>query len=64
MSILQDLPFSLYQSGLEQVDGVGNYYLEVLAPAPSQRPLSTLYFLDSHEQIPSKVHNPDYEPVK
>ncbi|KAE8440310.1 hypothetical protein EG329_009107, partial [Mollisiaceae sp. DMI_Dod_QoI] len=64
MSILQDLPFSLCQSGPEKVDGVGNYYLEILAPAPSQRPLSTVYFLDSHEQIPSKVHNPDYDPVK
>jgi hypothetical protein len=64
MSILQDLPFSLCQSGPEQVDGVGNYYLEILAPAPSQRPLSTLYFLDSHGEIPSKVHNPDYDPIK
>ena len=64
MSILQDLPFSLCQSGPEQVDGVGNYYLEILAPAPSQRSLSTLYFLDSHGQIPSKIHNPDYDPIK
>jgi hypothetical protein len=63
MSILQDLPFSLCQSGPEQVNGVGNYHLEILAPAPSQRPLSTLYFLDSHGQIPSKVHNPDYDPI-
>lgn len=64
MSILQDLPFSLCQSGPEQVDGVGNYYLEILAPAPSQRSLSTLYLLDSHGQVPSKVRNPDYDPIK
>jgi hypothetical protein len=64
MSILQNLPFSLCESGPEHVDGVGNFYLQVLAPAPSQLPLSTLYFLDSHGQIPSKIHNPDYDPIK
>jgi hypothetical protein len=64
MSILQNLPFSLCESGPEQVDGIGNFYLQVLAPAPSQLPLSTLYFLDSHSQIPSKIHNPDYDPIK
>ncbi|KAF8859351.1 Metallo-dependent phosphatase [Acephala macrosclerotiorum] len=64
MSLLQDLPFSLCQSGPEQVDGVGNYYLQVFAPEPSELPLSTLYFLDSHGQIPSKVQNPDYGWIK
>lgn len=64
MSILQNLPFSLCESGPEQVDGTGNFYLEVLAPAPSQRPLSTLYFLDSHGQIPSEIQNPDYNPIQ
>ncbi|KAI9742475.1 MAG: purple acid phosphatase [Claussenomyces sp. TS43310] len=64
MSILQNLPFSLCKSGLEQVDGIGNFYLQVLAPAPSQFPLSTLYFLDSHGQIPRIIHNPDYDPIK
>lgn len=64
MSILQNLPFSLCESGPEQIDGIGNFYLQVLAPAPSQLSLSTLYFLDSHGQIPSKIHNPDYDPIK
>lgn len=64
MSILQNLPFSLSESGPEQVDGIGNFYLQVLAPAPSQLSLSTLYFLDSHGQIPSKIRNPDYDPIK
>jgi hypothetical protein len=63
MSILQNLPFSLCESGPEQVDGIGNFYLQVLAPAPSQLPLSTLYFLDSHGQIPSKIYT-DYDPIK
>ena len=64
MSILQNLPFSLCESGPEQIDGIGNFYLQVLAPAPSQLPLSTLYFLDSHGQISSTIRNPDYEPIK
>jgi 3',5'-cyclic AMP phosphodiesterase CpdA len=64
MSILQNLPFSLCEPGPEQVDGIGNFYLQVLAPAPSQLPLSALYFLDSHGQIPSWTRNPDYDPIK
>src|ERR1700760_2713422 len=61
MSMLQDLPFSLCQPGPEKVDGVGNYYLQVFARAPSELPLSTLYFLDSHGQLLSKEPQPGYE---
>ena len=66
MSLLQDLPFSLCQSGPEKLDGVGNYYLQLFGPAHAQSrgPLSTLYFLDSHGQIPSKAKNPDYDWIK
>ena len=64
MLLLQDLPFSLSQSGPEDVEGVGNYFLQVLGPGGSQRPLSTLYFLDSHGQKPSKVKDPDYDYIK
>lgn len=64
MSILQNLPLSLCEPGPEHVDGVGNFCLDILAPAPSQLPLSTLYFLDSHGQIPSKTREPDYDSIK
>lgn len=64
MSILQNLPFSLCEPGPEQVDGVGNFYLQVLAPAPSQLLLSTLYFLDSYGQIRSKIRSNDYDYIK
>lgn len=64
MKLLQDLPFSLCEPGPENVDGVGNYYLQILDATPSQLSLSTLYFLDSHGQIPSKGRNPDYDPIK
>ena len=64
MFILESLPFSLCESGPEDVDGVGNFHLQLLARYPSQQPLATLYFLDSHSQIPSKIRNPDYDPIK
>ena len=63
MAILEDLPFSMCQSGPRDVDGIGNYYLQLLAAEPSQTALSTLYLLDSHGQIPSKIRNPDYDPI-
>lgn len=64
MSILENLLFSLYKSGPKQVDDIGNFYLQVLAPVSSQLSLSTLYFLDSHDQIPSLIHNLDYDSIK
>lgn len=64
MSILQDLPFSLCQPGPDHVDGVGNYYLQVLGHTPSELPLLTLYLLDSHGEISSQVQNPDYGWIK
>ncbi|KAF2866021.1 Metallo-dependent phosphatase-like protein [Massariosphaeria phaeospora] len=64
MSILQNLPFSLCEPGLEQVDGIGNFYLQVLAPAPSRLALATLYLLDSHGEIPSRVFSSGYDHIK
>ena len=64
MSILQDLPFSLCESGPEQINSIDNFYLQLLAHTLSQLLLSTLYFLDSHSQILSKIHNPNCDPVK
>lgn len=64
MSILEHLPFSLCEPGPKDVDGIGNFYLPILAPTPSRLSLATLYFLDSHGQIPSLMHNPDYEPIQ
>lgn len=63
MSLYEDLPLSLCQSGPENVDGVGNYHLQVYDHASAQAPLLTLYLLDSHGQRPSKIHNPDYDPI-
>ncbi|OHW97572.1 phosphatase dcr2 [Colletotrichum incanum] len=48
----------------EHVCGVGNFCLQVLAPAPSQIPVSTLYFLDSHGEVSTKIRKPDYDPIE
>lgn len=51
MSIYKTLPLCFSASGPKEVDGVGNFYLHVLAPAPSLFPVLTLYFFDSHGQV-------------
>ncbi|KAI6345153.1 hypothetical protein MCOR25_011048 [Pyricularia grisea] len=63
MRILESLPYSLCEPGPDLVNGIGNFYLQVLAPAPSRLPLSTLYCLDSHGGIPSTTRHPDYTPI-
>lgn len=64
MSLLRDLPFSLCQAGPHQNNGVGNYYLQVLSHSSSKFPVSDIYLLDSHGQIPSDIEDPDYDPIK
>ena len=64
MSLLQSLPFSLSQAGLEEVDGIGNYYLQVFDRAPSKLPLSTLFLLDSHGQLLRKFPWLGYDWIK
>lgn len=61
MSLPEGLPYSLCQAGPKQVDGTGNYYLQVFA---SQQPVLIIFLLDSHEQIASDVHDPGYDPIK
>ncbi|VUC24891.1 unnamed protein product [Clonostachys rosea] len=63
MSLYQNLPYSICFPGPEDVEGVGNYFIEILSPS-NQRPFSTLFFLDSHGQIESQVKNPDYDWIK
>ncbi|KAI1328414.1 Metallo-dependent phosphatase-like protein [Xylariaceae sp. FL0255] len=63
MSLLQSLPFSLCDAGPEDIDGVGNYYLQIYDHS-YKSPLVTLFLLDSHGQIPSDIKNPDYDSIK
>jgi len=64
MSLIETLPFSLSRSGPPNVDGVGNYYVEILAPSPSQHSAITLYLLDSHSLTPDEKHHKGYDWIK
>lgn len=64
MGLMQTLPFSLSQLGPESVDGVGNYYVEVLGHGPSQPSAITLYMLDTHGLSPDEKHYPGYDWLK
>ncbi|GKT48924.1 phosphatase DCR2 [Colletotrichum spaethianum] len=62
MQILESLPYSLAKAGPEDIDGVGNYYVEVLARGKSDHSALTLYMLDSHSYSPDerKFHGYDW----
>lgn len=66
MSIYKTLPFCCSTSGPEEVAGVGNFYVHVLAPAPSQFPAITLYFFDSHGERPKKApfYRKEYDSIR
>lgn len=55
MSIYKTLPLCFSTAGPEEVDGVGNFDLHILAPAPSLSPVVTLYFFDSHGQVKQRT---------
>ncbi|GAM86123.1 hypothetical protein ANO11243_041340 [Dothideomycetidae sp. 11243] len=63
MSLLSSLPYSLSRFGPDEVDGVGNYYVEVLAES-SQHPALTLYFMDTHAYSPDEAKYRGYDWVK
>jgi len=64
MSLIETLPFSLSKAGPEDVDGVGNYVVEILAPSPSQHSAITLYMLDSHGLTPDEKNYRGYDWIK
>ncbi|KAK5740048.1 hypothetical protein LTR17_004946 [Elasticomyces elasticus] len=64
MGILQNLPYSLSQPGPADVDGIGNYVLEILAPGSSQHSALTIYMLDSHSLSPDEKRFKGYDWIK
>lgn len=64
MSLLQTLPFSLSHPGPPEVEGIGNYVVEVLAPSPSQHPAITIYLMDTHSYSPDEASFRGYDWVK
>jgi hypothetical protein len=63
MNILEALPFSLSEAGPAEVEGTGNYYVEVMAPG-SQHSALTLYMLDSHSLSPDEKKYEGYDWIK
>ncbi|KAB8616636.1 hypothetical protein FH972_025971 [Carpinus fangiana] len=64
MDVMRSLPYSLAEPGPDNVDGVGNYYVEVLAPGQSQHSALTLYMLDSHGYSPDERQFRGYDWIK
>ena len=64
MQIIQALPYSLAEPGPTSVDGVGNYYIEVLGRGTSSHSALTLYFLDTHSYSPDERHFQGYDWLK
>jgi hypothetical protein len=64
MSLVETLPYSLSESGPEEIDGVGNYYVEVLARGSSKHSALTIYLLDTHAYSPNEQAYKGYDWLK
>ncbi|KZF25019.1 Metallo-dependent phosphatase [Xylona heveae TC161] len=64
MSLIESLPYSLSEPGPATVDGVGNYYVEILARGTSQHSALTLYLLDTHGYSPDEKNFRGYDWLK
>lgn len=64
MQLIQSLPFSLSLPGEASVEGVGNYYVEVLARGNSKHSALTLYLLDTHGYSPDEQQFKGYDWLK
>ncbi|KAI0470979.1 calcineurin-like phosphoesterase [Xylariaceae sp. FL0804] len=64
MALIEQLPYSLSAAGPDDIDGVGNYYVEVLAPGSSKHSALTVYLLDSHSYSPDERQWSGYDWIK
>lgn len=64
MSLYENLPYSLSEAGPNTIEGVGNYYVEVLAHGGNKHSALTLYFLDSHSYSQDETHYKGYDWIK
>lgn len=62
MAIMDGLPYSLSTAGPRDVEGVGNYYLEILSRGSGHTSAVTIYMLDTHSYSPEekKYHGYDW----
>ena len=64
MSIIEQLPYSLSAAGPDDIEGVGNYFVEVLARGSSAHSALTIYLLDSHSYSPDERQWKGYDWIK
>lgn len=64
MAMIEQLPYSLSRAGPADIDGVGNYYIEVLARGKSDHSALTIYLLDSHSYSPDERQWQGYDWIK
>ncbi|KAL2002709.1 hypothetical protein VTN02DRAFT_6140 [Thermoascus thermophilus] len=64
MNILEQLPYSLSEAGPDDVDGVGNYIVEVLGRSTTTHSALTLYLLDTHSYSPDERQFRGYDWLK
>jgi hypothetical protein len=64
MELIETLPYSLSRAGPAEIDGVGNYYIEVLARGGSGHSAITVYLLDTHAYSPNERKFPGYDWIK
>lgn len=63
MELIESLPYSVSEAGPVEIDGVGNYYIEVLARGGSHSAL-TIYLLDTHAYSPDENKYKGYDWLK
>ncbi|KAM7212404.1 Metallo-dependent phosphatase-like protein [Rhypophila decipiens] len=64
MDLIETLPYSLSRAGPEDIDGVGNYYIEVLGRGSSGHSALTIYLLDTHAYSPNERKFKGYDWLK
>ncbi|KAH6669165.1 phosphatase DCR2 [Plectosphaerella plurivora] len=64
MTIMESLPYSMARRGPKEIDGVGNYYIEVLGRGSSDHSALTIYLLDSHAYSPNERAYHGYDWIK
>ncbi|KAK0719878.1 Metallo-dependent phosphatase-like protein [Lasiosphaeris hirsuta] len=64
MDLIETLPYSLSTAGPADIDGVGNYHIEILARGGSGHSAITVYLLDTHAYSPNERKFKGYDWVK
>ena len=64
MALMQDLPYCLSEAGPTDIDGVGNYLVEILGRGSTSHSALTIYLLDSHSYSPDERQFRGYDWLK